>query len=122
MKAYISFEWPITPARLTRDQQNSDLLIARGSGKLPSPPRGVRSEASSHKVSIDWEPASIRTEVKGWRLYQGDESTLIMQIADKETMHAEVYVPSAGVYNFFVSSINSLGKESPKVQTQVTVS
>jgi hypothetical protein len=66
-------------------------------------------------------PAGLNSEIQRWRVYKDDENTLYAEVNDRGTRQHFIESTSGStppVTNIFVSSLNSLGIESQKVQAQ----
>lgn len=102
--------------------QASDMVIARGTGKIPGKPRDVFPQAGPRGVLLNWRlPDGYSDDVSGFRVYKDDETKLFAEINDSNTTQYFVETTAATtspVTNFFVSSINLLGNESPLVPVQ----
>lgn len=102
--------------------QASDMTIARGTGKLPLPPRDVFIQSGPRGILVNWIPAAGFTDdIAGWRVYKDNESSLFCQIKDPNTTQFYIETTAGStppVANVFVSSINKLGAESALIQAQ----
>jgi hypothetical protein len=102
--------------------QVTDFVRQRGTSKQPAPPRDLIAQSSARGVSVVWGlPSGANPDIAGWRVYSGDENTLVGKIADRGTRNFTVPANSGSTppsNNIFVSSVNALGVESPKVQIQ----
>lgn len=103
-------------------QQVTDFVRQRGTEKPPAPPRDIIPQSSSRGVFLVWAlPPGQNQDIAGWRIYKDDENTLLDKIPDRGTR--KYFVPASSgstppTINIFVSSVNSLGVESAKVQVQ----
>lgn len=102
--------------------QVTDFVRQRGVNIPPAPPRDVIVQPGPRGVFIVWGlPPGNTSNIAGWRIYRGDENTLLDKIPDRGTRNYLVPA-SAGSSppstNIFVSSVNALGVESSKVQVQ----
>ncbi len=102
--------------------QAADMTRTRATAQIPSPPRNLILQAGPRGILVSWSlPAGFNTDIFRWRVYKDDENNLYADIADRGIRQCFVET-SAGssppVTNIFVSSINSLGYESQKVQAQ----
>lgn len=102
--------------------QSRDLTLTRGTAQKPQPPRDIILQSGPRGVLVTWNlPAGFNSDIQRWRVYKGDENTLYAEVNDRGTRQHFIE-SSAGstppVVNVFVSSLNSLGVESRKVQAQ----
>ena len=102
--------------------QAADMVRTRGTSRPPQPPREIFAQAAPRGVLLSWSlPIGDSSDIRGWRVYKGDENTLYSAINDRGSRQfmventAGATPPTA---NLFISSINALGIESPKVQVQ----
>lgn len=100
----------------------ADVVRTRGTARIPLPPRGLIAQPAPRGILLTWNlPAGFSLDIQRWRVYRENESTLYVEINDRGTRQHFIE-SSAGatppVNNFFVSSVNSLGVESPKVMVQ----
>jgi hypothetical protein len=103
-------------------QQAVDLVRLRGAPTPPASPRDVVAQSSARGVFVTWGlPGGDSTGITGWKVYVGDESTLYQVMPSRASRSVSVE-STAGTtpttVNIFVSSINALGLESPKIQVQ----
>jgi hypothetical protein len=111
-----------TEERFQARSQASDMTRARGTVRVPVPPRDIFLQPGPRGVLLNWRAgAGFTDDIAGYRIYKDDEQSLFCEIKDPSTTQHFVE-SSAGstppVTNFFVSSINKLGQESPLVQVQ----
>lgn len=119
-------KWPakgMTPDDLQRERQLTlDRLRDRGTAKRPLPPRELIAQPAPRGVFLTWSlPERNYQDIVGWRVYKNDENTLYHDLADRGVRKLFVEATAATVspkFNMFVSSLNGLGKESPKIQIQ----
>jgi len=117
-------QWPGqgVPVNITTERQKAlDALRSRGTLKLPQAPRDVIAQSASRGVFLTWGLPQVYFDIVGWRIYRGDENTLFTEIRDRGNRQCFVEATASAtspVTNFFVSSINQLGRESQKVQVQ----
>lgn len=118
-------KWPTKGMTLADNlqvrQQTTDFLRNRGTLRKPLPPRDVFPQSGPRGVFLVWSKPQVDWDIVGWRVYKGDENTLYHEIRDRGTR--QMFVESTGATaspstNLFVSSLNSLGLESVKVQVQ----
>lgn len=104
--------------------QAKDLTRTRGTNRQPFAPRAVITQSSARGVLVSWSlPDNPNADVQRWRVYKGDESTLYQEINDRGIRQCIVSADSGSspaAINVFVSAVNSLGRESVKVQAQGT--
>ena len=98
--------------------------LTRGTSRKPYPPRDIICQTGPRGVLVTWNlPAGLNTDIQRWRVYKGDENTLYSEINDRGTRQCFIETTSGStppVTNIFVSSLNSLGVESAKIQSQGT--
>ena len=102
-------------------QQTLDFLRGRGTARLPQPPRDLIAAPGPRGVLVTWNLPQVYWDVEGWRVYKNDEKTLYHEIRDRGTRQMFVESTAATtspMTNFFISSLNGLGKESPKIQVK----
>lgn len=114
--------------RMTSEQrqvaraQARDMVIARGTGQKPKPPRDLFLQSGPRGVLVNWRPAAgFIDDIAGWRVYKDDEQSLFAEIKDPNTTQHFIETTAGStppVTNIFVSSFNKLGAESPLVQIQ----
>jgi len=98
-----------------------DFLRNRGTAKLPQAPRDIIVQSGSRGVLLTWNLPQVFFDIIGWRVYKNDENTLFHELRDRGNRQLFVECTSGTTpptTNFFVSSINALGRESRKVQAQ----
>jgi len=102
--------------------QSRDIVLTRGTAQRPQPPRDIIAQSGPRGVLLTWNlPAGFNTDIQRWRVYKDDENTLFADINDRGTRQHFIETTAGAtppVTNYFVSSINSLGVESQKVQVQ----
>jgi hypothetical protein len=73
-------------------------------------------------VFLSWSlPSGFNADIQRWRIYKDDENTVYAEIFDRGTRQHFIETTAGAsppVTNLFVSSLNSLGIESQKVQVQ----
>lgn len=117
-------KWPskALPVDMAKERQSTmDFIRNRGTAKRPDPPRDVIAQSSSRGVLLSWNNPQIFFDVIGWRIYKGDENTLYAENRDRGSRQCFVECTAgtaSPMNNFFISSINQLGKESQKIQVQ----
>jgi hypothetical protein len=111
-----------TEQRQVARAQARDTTLTRGTAQKPNPPRDLFVQAGPRGLFITWSlPAGFSSDIQRWRVYKDDENTLYAEINDRGTRQCFVEATSGAtppVVNLFVSSLNSLGMESQKVQIQ----
>lgn len=118
--------------RMTTEQRQvaranaRDITLTRGTAQKPQPPREIITQSGPRGVLLSWSlPAGLNTDIQRWRIYKDNESTLYAEIMDRGTRQHFIEATSGTtppVTNFFVSSLNSLGVESQRVQAQASAS
>jgi hypothetical protein len=102
--------------------QARDIVLTRGTAQKPQPPRDIIVQSGPRGLLVTWNlPAGLTTDIQRWRVYKGDENTLYAEIMDRGTRQHFIESTAGStppVTNIFVSSVNSLGIESAKVQAQ----
>lgn len=108
----------------TVEVRNAGSVYNTVGGHLPPPPpRGLNIQAAPRSAVLGWElPAGPRwKEVRGYRVYQSDETSLVAEIRDYKTRTIQLAL-NAGASpvpdNFFVATVGLNGKESQKVWIQ----
>lgn len=111
-----------TEQRQIARSQARDMTIARGTGQKPQMPRDVFVQPGPRGVLINWRVAAGFTEdIAGFRIYKDNEQSLFAEIRDPNTTQHFIEATAGAtppVTNFFISSFNKLGIESPLVQVQ----
>lgn len=102
--------------------QARDSILTRGTDKTPQPPRDLIVQAGPRGFLVSWVlPSGFVADIQRWRVYKGDENTLYSEINDRGTRQCFIEATAGATppqTNVFVSSINSFGAESQKVQIQ----
>ena len=117
-------QWPGqgVPVNITSERQKAlDALRSRGTLKLPQAPRDIIAQSGARGVFLTWGLPQVYFDIVGWRIYKTDENTLYTEIRDRGNRQCFVEATASAtspVTNFFVSSVNQLGRESQKVQVQ----
>jgi hypothetical protein len=118
-------KWPSkgsSPASIQQERiLTTDRLRDRGTSAKPQPPRGIIVQPAPRGVFLTWQLPAVYSDIQGWRVYKTDEQTLYQNLADRGVRKLFVECTAATISpitNFFVSSLNGLGVESLKVQTQ----
>lgn len=117
-------QWPGqgVPVNMNQEKQATmDFIRNRGTSRIPSAPTDVIAQSGPRGVLLTWGVPQQSFDIVGWRVYKGDENTLYTEIRDRGNRQCFVESTAATtspVSNFFISSLNQLGKESIKVQTQ----
>lgn len=108
--------------RQTARAQAADMVRTRGSSRPPGLPRDVFCQAASRGFLVTWKlPEAPSGDIQRWRIYKNDENTLYAEVNDRGTRQCFVESTAGStppVTNVFVTSVNSLGVESAKVQAQ----
>lgn len=115
--------YPKTPDQALQVRlQVTDFVRQRGVSSAPPPPRDIVAQSSARGIYLVWGLPTINaSQIAGWRVYYGDENTLVGTIPDRGTRSFTVPANSGSTpptTNAFVSSVNALGVESAKVQVQ----
>jgi hypothetical protein len=102
--------------------QARDATLTRGTAQKPQPPRDIIVQNGPRGLLVTWNlPAGFNTDIQRWRVYKDNESSLYAEIFDRGTRQHFIEATAGAtppVVNVFVSSLNSLGIESRKVQAQ----
>jgi hypothetical protein len=110
--------------RQVQRSQARDMIIARGTGQKPLAPRDVFVQSGPRGILVNWRPgAGYTADINGWRIYKDTEDSHFADILDPNTTQHFIEATAGStppVTNIFVSAINALGVESPKVQAQST--
>lgn len=99
----------------------ADLTRTRGTTLVPQPPRDIICQSAPRGVLVTWNYPAVNFDIQRWRVYKGNEQTLFAEIKDRGTRQCFVDLTAGAsplVVNVFVSSLNSAGVESAKVQSQ----
>lgn len=115
--------YPKTPDQALQVRlQVTDFVRQRGVNVRPAPPRDIIKQSGPRGIFIVWAlPAGDTSAIAGWRIYRGDENTLLDKIPDRGTRNYLVPTTAGSTpptTNMFVSAVNALGIESVKVQAQ----
>ena len=117
-------QWPGqgVPVNITNERQKAlDMLRGRGTLRRPQAPRDLIAQPGSRGVFLTWGLPQVFFDIVGWRIYKDNENTLYTEIRDRGNRQCFVEATAAAtspITNFFISSINQLGRESQKVQVQ----
>lgn len=99
--------------------QAIDFIRTRGTSQPPNPPRDITAQAAPRGVYLTWGlPPGDASDIAGWKVYSPDELTLIGKLSDRGTRTFTVPTTAGTTpptVNIFISSVNGLGVESPKV-------
>ncbi len=99
--------------------QARDMTIARGTSRPPLPPQDITAQGGPRGILLTWGLATgLVDDIVKWRVYRGDENTLYHELNDRGVRQIFVDATAGAsppTTNMFVSSVNSLGVESPKV-------
>lgn len=99
------------PAALTPFEQ--ERLPFRG---IPQPPQSLRSESGSLEATLFWNSPQNLEGIAGWRVFRGNESTLMFETKDPNLRQLKVKMAGGGAKEmFYISSVSELGRESPKI-------
>ena len=102
--------------------QTAERILVRGTRRKPQAPRDVFIQSGPRGILVNWRfPSGYRGDIVGWRVYKDDENSLFCELHDTNTVQHFIETTAGSappVVNVFVSSFNSLGIESPKVQAQ----
>jgi len=102
--------------------QAADMTRTRTTSNLPQSPRGVNVQSASRGILVSWSlPAGFSDDINRWRVYKDTESNLYQEIANRATRQCFVEATAGSsppTTNVFVSAMNALGYESPKIQAQ----
>lgn len=102
--------------------QAADMTRTRSTAQMPQPPRNLILQPGPRGILLSWDlPAGFNTDIQRWRIYKDNEFNLYAEVADRGIRQYFVETTAGStppVTNIFVSSMNPLGYESPKVQAQ----
>lgn len=108
--------------RIVAKQKARDMVLTRGTGRVPLPPRDVQVQSGPRGLLVSWKlPAGYWQDISGWRVYKDTESTLYEAINDVATRQCFIETTAASTSptaNVFISSVSQFGKESAKAQAQ----
>jgi len=100
----------------------SDATRTRGTAQRPKPPQDLQAQAGPRGILVTWgAPSIFNIDIQRWRVYKDNESTLYAEVNDRGTRQCFIEATAGTtppVVNIFVSSVNSLGIESQKIQVQ----
>jgi hypothetical protein len=88
--------------------------------KRPDPPRSLISQPGSLEATITWNAPAKATDIALWRIYRDNENNLVDSIPDPNARQYRPKLPASTPTAFYVSSVNSAGRESIKVQIIAT--
>jgi hypothetical protein len=115
-------EWYAPPAKAPQERiKASDYLTTRGTRTPPSPPRDLVAQSGPRGIYLTWKNPQVFDDIAGWRVYKDDENTLYHAVLDRGTRQVFIETTAGSTppnVNLFVSSVNSFGAESVKVQVQ----
>ena len=92
------------------------VLQTVGSPARPDPPRRLISQPGALLALITWNAPQRIGSISGWRIYQNDETNLVLSIQDVNVRQYSPTLPAATPTAFYISAVNPLGVESIKVQ------
>lgn len=119
---YMGNWYPTPEFKLDDRVKTAERMQVRGTSKTPLAPQDLSVQSGPRGILVNWRPAPGRTEdIAGWRVYKDDESSLFAEIRDPGTTQHFIEATAGTtppVTNVFVSSINKLNQESPRVQVQ----
>lgn len=102
--------------------QAADVTRTRGTARKPSPPRDIQVQSGPRGLFVTWGlPSGFNTDIQRWRVYKDNEAVLYAEINDRGTRQCFIEATAGSappVTNVFISSVNSLGVESQKVQAK----
>lgn len=104
--------------------QAADMNRTRGTSQKPQPPRDLIAQQAPRGIFITWSlPNGFNADIQRWRVYKDTETSLYAESNDRGTRQCLIETTAGATpptVNIFVSSVNSLGVESQKVQIQGT--
>ena len=101
----------------TERTQTLDLIRVRGVPSPTSAPRELTAQPAPRGQLVSWaSPGGDPTRITGWRVYRGTDAVPYQTIPDRGTRQAFVEGTAGQNQAVYVSSLNALGVESPKVQ------
>lgn len=99
-----------------------DMTKARGTTRIPLPPRGPMAQSGPNGVLLNWAaPEGFSGDIVGWHIYKDNENSLFATVSNPNTTQYFIAASSGStppVTNFWIASINALGIESPLVPVQ----
>jgi len=104
--------------RFVLQQKRINQRIA-GSRRRPQPPRSFIAQAGSFKSVLTWNAPQDTRGITEYIVYLDNESSPYMRTS-YASKRMEIPIASGGSRLVAVSSVNSLGIESPKIPTIVT--
>lgn len=100
----------------------SDATRTRGTAQKPNPPQDIQVQSGPRGLFVTWGlPSGFNMDIQRWRVYKDNEDTLYAEVNDRGTRQCFIEATAGTtppVVNVFVSSLNSLGVESHKIQAQ----
>jgi hypothetical protein len=118
MKSYQPFVWPRTVDSLQNAQRNADLAKLRGSGNPPAAPKELLLTPGNLKVTVSWTLPSEMGDIAGWRVYLDTERNRVAEVQNASATSVDVTLSDIDTHNFFLCSVNALGRESKKLYKQ----
>lgn len=94
-----------------------------GSQGKPGQPRSLQAQSGSRKVLVTWDLPADKTDIQGWKIYNGTDRALLDTVNDASVRQYAVPASSGATpttANIWVSSFNAAGIESNPVQVQGT--
>jgi hypothetical protein len=117
-------DWTTTGSVVQKQKariQAADYLRVRGTKQLPEAPRGLYIQPGPRGFLVSWSLPVNFDDIVGWRLYKDDEGSLYQDIRDRGIRQKFIDATAGATpptVNVFVSSVNAMGYESPKIQGQ----
>lgn len=111
--------WEEAKPLLERILQENASTVGKVAGyrrRRPDPPRDLQVTVGTLDVTISWTAPVNPVDVAGWRVYKDTESNLIDKIADPSTTQVKIKLSISSPTAFYISSVNSIGQESIKIQ------
>lgn len=95
-------------------------IRTHGTQRIPANPRGVTVQPGQGGALVTWHLPQRYNDVTGYRIYQGTEKNLSIQIRDRGTR--QMFIPlTAGANppqnNIFISAVNGF-REGSRIQVQ----
>jgi len=98
------------------DELTAQSITLAGTRRRPEPPTNLQAQGGSLEILLTWNAASLSKGIVGWKVFKDNENNLVATIKDFNTRQYKHKMPADTTAAFYVCSINSLDRESIKVQ------